>query len=108
MQSQESGDIGALSENDKELIALDVDISREKPLSRVFLMSDDYSVQNTCAVLHLSIYKYRKAGIQKKIRWEVYCPSCYRTYPPAQLGEACEMCGEPLKRRPFRGKQRHL
>jgi rRNA maturation endonuclease Nob1 len=106
--AQQSGDIGALSDNDRDLMAVCLDLMNEWPLAYVYLMSDDYSIQNTCQHLDIRIYKFRKQGIQKKIRWEVYCPSCFRIYPPNKLKEPCEICGEPLKRRPFRGKQRHL
>jgi len=103
-----TGDIGALSVNDCGIIALALDMITQNPTKRVLLMSDDYSVQNTSTQLKIPLFKYRKQGIQKKIKWEVYCPQCFRVYAITQLGEECEMCGAELKRRAFKGKRGHL
>ncbi len=42
----------------------------------------------------------RLKGIEKKIIWEVYCPSCYNIQSPEDLYKMCENCGSKLRRRP--------
>ena len=104
--SQKSGDVGALSDPDKSLIALAQDLRMENPELSIALMSDDYSVQNTCAFFTPPIrtYSYAKAGIKRKYRWQVYCPFCRKKYSPEKLGNLCPDCGVELKRK--KGKQR--
>jgi rRNA maturation endonuclease Nob1 len=104
----ESGDIGALSKTDIELIALGLELHSTNNDQRVAIMSDDYSVQNICSRIKLQIMKYQKAGIKRNYKWEIYCPNCFHTFPPKMLGKECDFCGETLKRRVFKGKQRHL
>lgn len=96
-----SGDRGALSTPDMSLIALTHEIRSENPELNVLLMSDDYSVQNTCAFFTPPIptYSYSKAGIKRKHRWQIYCPYCRHIYPPDKLGKRCPDCGVVLKRR---------
>jgi rRNA maturation endonuclease Nob1 len=107
-QAVQSGDVAALSQNDKDLIALVLGIKTEYPDKHVALMSDDYSVQNVCKVFNIQIFQLRHQGIKKHVRWEIYCPSCFRVYSPSLLGKECEVCGVVLKRRPYRGKKGHL
>jgi UPF0271 protein len=102
------GDLRSLSANDKSLIALALELRSQYPDKRIQVMSDDYSIQNTCTSLKIPIYKLRKAGIKKAIKWEIYCPDCFRTYSPDKFKEDCDYCGTELKRRPFKGKRPHL
>ncbi len=99
--SARTGDSGALSKPDKSLIALSLDLMAANPQKRVFLMSDDYSIQNVCAQMipPVSILKYSKKGISEAIVWETYCPSCYRTFNPSELSHKCPECNVRLKRK---------
>ncbi len=106
--AEETGDIAALSKTDQEIIALYIDLNKNLPDQRGIIISDDYSVQNTCARLKIPFYSYQKRGIQKSIKWEIYCPNCYETFPPKLLGKNCDHCGATLKRRAYRGKKRKL
>jgi endoribonuclease Nob1 len=106
--SRKSGDLAALSKNDKEIIAICIDLQKTNPKKSVILFSDDYSVQNTCSLLKINYYPYQKKGIKKRYKWEIYCPNCYYVYPPDLLGKQCEMCGGTLKRRVYKGKRGHL
>ena len=94
-----SGDIGALSSADQSLMALHVDLHHQHPEWHILLMSDDYSVQNVSPRLNISIFRFQKSGIRRTYVWQVYCPQCFRKYPPTQLGMECEMCGAILKRK---------
>ena len=90
--AEDTGDIGALSQTDQEIIALYLDLLEEFPDQKGLVISDDYSVQ----------------GIKKNIKWEIYCPNCFETFPPKLLGKNCDHCGATLKRRAYRGKKRKL
>jgi UPF0271 protein len=107
-KAKETGDIGALSDNDIEIIALAWELHRDSPEKNVVLMSDDYSIQNVCAKVQIPIYTLAKPGIDKPIRWEVYCPNCFKKYPGNMLGKECDHCGTLIKRRPAKGPTRHL
>ncbi|MHA1717917.1 MAG: NOB1 family endonuclease [Promethearchaeota archaeon] len=104
--AKETGDIAALSKTDRELIALYLDLINEYPEQKGLIFSDDYSVQNTCSLLKIPFFSYQKRGIKKNIRWQIYCPNCFRIFPPDLLGEKCDHCGATLKRRAYRGKKR--
>jgi UPF0271 protein len=106
--SKQTGDLKALSENDKTLLAVCLDLISQSPPLNVCLMTDDYSIQNSAKKLHIPITPFRRQGIKKKIKWEIYCPNCYHTYSADQLGLECEMCSAKLKRRPYKGKKPHL
>ena len=87
-----SGDVGALSHADQSLMALHTDLQALHPEWHILLMSDDYSVQNVSPRLNISIFRFQKAGIKRTHVWQVYCPQCFRKYPPALLGMECEWC----------------
>jgi len=106
--AEDTGDIGALSQTDQEIIALYLDLLDEFPDQKGLIISDDYSVQNTCAKLKIPFYSLQKKGIKKNIKWEIYCPNCFETFPPKLLGKICDHCGATLKRRAYRGKKRKL
>ncbi|WP_371803265.1 hypothetical protein [Candidatus Lokiarchaeum ossiferum] len=103
-----TGDIGALSKPDQSIIGLCLDLKVDFAEKRIILMSDDYSVQNTCSALKIPIFKLHKKGIKKKIQWEIYCPQCFQVFPPNELGNLCDHCGAQLKRRRYRGKRRRI
>ena len=106
--AEDTGDIGALSQTDQEIIALYLDLLDEFPDQKGLVISDDYSVQNTCARLKIPFYSLQKKGIKKNIKWEIYCPNCFEIFPPKLLGKNCDHCGATLKRRAYRGKKRKL
>ncbi len=106
--AEETGDIAALSNTDQEIMALYLDLMNDFPDQKGLLISDDYSVQNTCVRLKIPYYSFQKKGIKKSIKWEIYCPNCYEIFSPKLLGKKCDHCGATLKRRAFRGKRRKL
>ncbi|MHA1822031.1 MAG: NOB1 family endonuclease [Promethearchaeota archaeon] len=119
--SKISGDYGALSANDIGVLALALTINgiynnNQKEINaqnkgkdksakvRIKLVSDDYSVLNVIKFLgieSISGASYKTFGIKKAIRWETYCPHCYKKYPPEYLGHECDVCGAIIKRRPI-------
>lgn len=99
-KSKKTGDFKALSNADKELIALSLELIKNQ-IKNVIVYSNDYSVENLCSELNIPYSPLFKEGIEKKIIWEVYCPSCYNIQSPEDLYKMCEKCGSKLKRRPI-------
>ncbi len=108
MQARKSGDLGALSAPDQSIIALCADFLKNNVENKVFLMSDDYSIQNTCQSLKIPIITFQKAGIKHKIKWQIYCPNCFQTFKSEELGIMCDHCGGITKRRKYRKTKKRL
>ena len=106
--AEETGDIAALSNTDQEIMALFLDLMNDFPDQKGLLISNDYSVQNTCIKLKIPYYSFQKQGIKKSIKWEIYCPNCFEIFSPKLLGKKCDHCGAILKRRAFKGRRRKL
>ncbi|MFX1316322.1 MAG: NOB1 family endonuclease [Promethearchaeota archaeon] len=96
-----TGDINALSKEDKELLALTLEFLEESN-QNVKLFTNDYSMENVCSKLKIPFSPLYKEGIKLIIIWEVYCPYCKIIYKPEDLNRNCEKCGLALKRRPKR------
>lgn len=97
--SKKTGDFKALSNADKDLLAISLELLdiQDEP---IMVFSNDYSVENLCSELKLPFSPLFKEGITKKIIWEIYCPSCYKIYNSDDLNYICQKCGSKLKRRP--------
>ncbi|MFX1344005.1 MAG: NOB1 family endonuclease [Promethearchaeota archaeon] len=98
-KSKTTGDYQALSEADKELIALSLEI-REEHNENAKIYSNDYSIENVCSEINIPFASLYKNGIDSKIIWEIYCPFCKSIHKPEDLNRLCEKCGSKLKRRP--------
>jgi len=98
-KSKITGDLNALSNVDKELVALSLELS-ENYDQRVKLYSNDYSIENVCSEFNIPYTSLYKEGIDKKIIWEVFCPNCKTIHKAEDLNKICEICGLKLKRRP--------
>ncbi|MFX1322092.1 MAG: NOB1 family endonuclease [Promethearchaeota archaeon] len=102
-KSMITGDFNALSREDKELLALTLELLKESGhLVRIY--TNDYSMENVCSKLNIPFSPIFKEGIKKMIIWEIYCPFCKQIYNTDDLSKNCERCGSPLKRRPNRNK----
>ena len=97
--SKKTGDFKALSDADKELIALTLELT-EKSNKKVIMYSNDYSIENVCSELNITFSPLYKEGIESKITWEVYCPYCKSIHKVEDLNTTCEKCGTKLRRRP--------
>ncbi|MFX0105417.1 MAG: NOB1 family endonuclease [Candidatus Hodarchaeota archaeon] len=97
--SKKTGDFNALSDADKELIALTFELIENKN-EFVKIYSNDYSIENVCSDLKIPFSSLYKAGIESKIIWEIYCPHCKNIHSAEHLNKICEICGSKLKRRP--------
>ncbi len=97
--AKKTGDFNALSDADKQLIAIAMELIDTSNQS-VILFSNDYSIENVCSELNIPYSPLYKEGIETKIIWEIYCPSCQKTFKAEDLTKKCEICGSELKRRP--------
>jgi UPF0271 protein len=97
--SKTVGDALVLSAVDLQVLAraLELKHSGSSPL----IVTDDYSIQNVANQLGLEFTSLMTFGIRFRHHWIMYCPACYRKYPPNFKGEVCEVCGTKLKRKPL-------
>jgi len=98
--SKAVGDIRFLSEVDKQVLALALEIEHrgESPL----IVTDDYSIQNVANQLGLDFAPLATFGIRYRLDWVIYCPACHRKYPSDSKLKTCQACGTDLKRKPLR------
>lgn len=97
--AKKTGDLNALSDADKELIALTLELAESRS-EFVKIYSNDYSIENVCSELSIPFSSLYKDGIEFKIIWEIYCPYCKKIHQVEDLNKMCEICGSKLKRRP--------
>jgi len=98
--SKTVGDVLFLSEVDLQVLALALELKSwgYSPL----IVTDDYSIQNVANQMGVEFASLMTFGIRFRHEWIMYCPACYRKYPPDYKNEVCEVCGTKLKRKPLR------
>jgi UPF0271 protein len=103
--SEVVGDIRFLSETDKQVLALALELKHqgEEPL----VVTDDYSIQNVSNQLGLEFAPLMTFGIRYRLNWIIYCPACHRQYPADYKLKACQTCGTEVKRKPLRKTPLH-
>jgi len=98
--SKTVGDLQFLSEVDMQVLALALEL---KSVGRSSLIvTDDYSIQNVADQVGVEFASLMTFGIRFRHHWIMYCPACYRKYPPDYMHETCGVCGTKLKRKPLR------
>jgi len=95
--SSKIGDFSTLSEVDKEVLALALEL-KEDNLFPV-IVSDDYSIQNVADQLGIQYVSLSTFGIRYQFKWILYCPACHRRSHPTPTKKVCSICGTQLKRR---------
>jgi UPF0271 protein len=103
--SEVVGDIRFLSEADKQVLALAIELKHqgEEPL----VVTDDYSIQNVSNQLGLEFAPLMTFGIRYRLNWTIYCPACHRQYPADYKLKTCQVCGTEVKRKPLRKTPLH-
>jgi UPF0271 protein len=96
--SRKVGDMRYLSEADMQVLALALEL-KGRGLSPV-IVTDDYSIQNVANKIDVEFTSLMTFGIKFRFKWILYCPACYRKYPPDYKFKVCEVCGTELKRKP--------
>jgi len=88
--AQQTGDDHRLSDADVEILALALDYTNE-PEAEALLLTDDYSIQNVAAHLHLRFEGFSQKGITKRFKWVSRCPGCGKYFN--KKTESCPICG---------------
>lgn len=83
-EASRTGDSTRLSDTDKEILALAMELGYE-------LLTDDYSIQNLASALGVPYRAFDQKGITRVIHWESKCTGCGKI-----LGhdvKECDVCG---------------
>ena len=88
-----TGDSNRLSEVDKELLALALDVKKEgkKPV----IITDDYSIQNTANTLKIEYIGINQQEITRKFKWIYRCRGCGKKFK--ENIQICPICGDKTK-----------
>ncbi|MDH7507429.1 MAG: nucleic acid-binding protein, partial [Candidatus Thermoplasmatota archaeon] len=91
--SQETGDLNRLSEVDKEILALALDVKKEgkKPV----IITDDYSIQNIAHTIKIEYIGINQKGITGKFKWIYQCRGCGKKFK--ENTKICPVCGDKIK-----------
>ncbi|MGD9130845.1 MAG: ribonuclease VapC [Candidatus Bathyarchaeota archaeon] len=96
--SMKVGDIRYLSEADLQVLALALELKGNGLIP--LIVTDDYSIQNVANKIGIGFTSLMTFGIKFRFKWILYCPACFRKYPPDYEFKVCEVCGTELKRKP--------
>jgi endoribonuclease Nob1 len=94
------GDTFKLSEPDKQLLALVIELKDQGYIPKI--VTDDYSIQNVSSKMGIQFQSLATLGIKRQLEWIRYCPACYKEYPINAKFNECQICGTKLKRKPKR------
>ena len=97
--SKETGDIERLSDADKELLALSLELSKK---NEAILITDDYSIQNVANSLDIKFESISQRGIKKRFKWSCRCQGCGKKFK--ENIKICPICGSKTKNIVFRKK----
>jgi UPF0271 protein len=99
----EVGDSFYLSETDKQVLALALDLRTLGFVPQI--VTDDYSIQNVAKRLGIEFTSLATFGIRRVLEWMRYCPACHREYAANCVSTECVVCGTELKRKPRRHRK---
>lgn len=92
-----SGDDLRLSFQDKQLLALAIEIHDKK--GEVCLYTDDYSIQNVLKIINIPFSSVLTEGIHEVYKWVKTCEGCKKEYPSDYPEDICEICGSKIFKR---------
>lgn len=95
-----AGDIYKLSEADKQLLALSIELKIQGYTPKI--ITDDYCIQNVAKQVDIEFLALATFGIKRLLEWIRYCPACHKQYPTNCRFKKCQVCGTELKRKPKR------
>lgn len=99
ISSKAVGDLLFLSEADKQILALALELKDEGYRSQI--VTDDYSIQNVANQLDIEFVSLMTFGIRYRFQWTLYCPACHHKYAADYQPKHCQICGTELKRKPL-------
>ena len=91
------GILNRISKIDISILALLVELKKENKCRRLFLVSDDYWMQNFAMNENIPFITAMFKGIKKVKKWALQCEYCSRVFENINEIE-CPVCGGPLKR----------
>lgn len=83
-----------LSKSDIKILALGYELHSEKDYD-IEIITDDYDIQNTAAILNLKYVSIGMRKIRKIYSYIKYCSACKREYSE-YIGTICPVCGNRL------------
>lgn len=92
--AEKNGEIKRLSSTDVEILALALDINKNKDKEAVIL-TDDYSIQNVAYILNIEFQNFSQRRITKKFKWLYRCQGCGKRFTKSI--EICPICGTETK-----------
>jgi UPF0271 protein len=92
------GEKGSLSKADVQLLALALEFKATgiKPI----ILTDDYGIQNVAHRMDIKFRSLATQGINRRLKWTIYCPGCRKEFGELVNNGLCLICGTKLKRRP--------
>lgn len=91
---KDSGDNLRLSNPDKMLLALALDISSYH--KNIKVLTDDYSMQNVLKIIGIPYGSIITDGIKGVYNWKKVCEGCKKEYPDDYPFDDCEICGSKI------------
>ncbi|MBO3769256.1 MAG: hypothetical protein QXS51_06635 [Thermoproteota archaeon] len=92
--AKEYGVYNKLSKPDIKILALGYELCNEENYD-IEIISDDYDIQNTAALLNLKYISVGVTKIRKTFTYIKYCSACRRRYNK-YVGTICPVCGHRL------------
>ena len=92
-----SGDDLRLSEADKKLLALALDLKSEN--ENIKVLTDDYSMQNVLKILEIPYGSIITEGIKGVYNWVKTCEGCKKEFDADYPFDDCEICGSKVFKR---------
>lgn len=92
--AKEYGVYDKLSKPDIKILALGYELRSEEDYD-IEIITDDYDIQNTAAILNLKYISIGMKEIRKTYLYVKYCPACKRKYS-GYTGAICPVCGYRL------------
>ena len=92
-----SGDDLRLSEADKKLLALALDLRCEN--ENIKVLTDDYSMQNVLKIIDIPYDSIITEGIKGVYNWVKTCEGCKKEFDADYPFDDCEVCGSKVFKR---------
>lgn len=89
-KATELGESTRLSPADISLLALAYELTQQ-PDNEIFLLTDDYAMQNIAAHMKIQYKSISQRGITKKFKWSTRCPGCGKHFQ--DVISICPICG---------------
>lgn len=93
-----SGDDLRLSEADKKLLALALELLNEDD-ANIKVLTDDYSMQNVLKILDIPYDSIITEGIKGVYNWVKTCEGCKKEFDADYPFDDCEICGSKVFKR---------